>query len=317
MSDQRRPYTGHYGRENRRPAEGEVVAYAWAAWEVTHVADAVSTAEEDEKLRAYTPGFRAGHGPYWVTLRRRHGPKSPQENDRGDTTLRVPAGSFYRWDKYRSGRVPLCSCCGDPWPCRANLAEEAAAAAAERADELGRRAEIGACFGCGEPITTRQRVIRYPDAENVRALLADALVFHERESCRPHVVEYERERARCLPDAPPVVDFRSGALLRWNDGTEVPIDPESYHAAVLRAIALDGVEPREDGRLPVSASDRGRRDMWRHTGGGKCACGQARTHVGGNRAVGLTWGCRACVAEWVAGGYQPARQRLRRSTRTW
>lgn len=304
---ERRPYTGSYGREDRRPAEGEVVAYGWAAWEVMHVADAVSTAEEDEKLRAYTPAFRAGRGPCWVTLRRLHGPESPQENDRGEVALRVPAGSLYRWDRYRSGRVPLCSCCGDPWPCRANLAEEAAASAAERADELGRRAEIGACFGCGEPITTRQRAIRYPDAENVRVLLADAPVFHERESCRPHVVEYERERARRLPDAPPVVDVRSGAVLRDNDGTELPIDPESYHAAVLRAIALDGVEPCEDGRLPVNADARGRRDMWRCRGGGKCSCGQMAAWVGGNRAVALMSGCQGCVADWVEHGYRTAR----------
>lgn len=309
IGGERRPYTGNYGQENRRPAVGEVVAYGWAAWEVMHVSDAVSTAEEDEKLRGYTPEFRASHRPYRVTLRRRHGPKSPRENNLGDTTLRVPAGSFYRWDKYRSGRVPLCSCCGDPWPCRANLAEQAAAESARRVDELGRRAEVGACFGCGEPVTTRQRVIRYPDAENVRVLLAAAPVFHERRSCRPHVVEYERERARRLPDAPPVVDVRSGALLRWNDGTEVPIDPESYHAAVLRAIALDGVEPREDGRLPRSADARDRRDMWRRSGGGLCGCGRPRTWVGGNRAVALMSGCRACVADWVEHGYQPARLR--------
>ena len=310
IGGERRPYTGNYDWKGEgRPAEGEVVAYKWAAWEVTHVADAMPTAEEDEKLRAYKPEFRAGHGPYRLTLRRRHGPKHPQENDRGEVALRVPAGSLYRWDKYRSGRVPLCSCCGDPWPCRANLAEQTAAASARQTDELGRRAEVGACFGCGEPITTRQRVIRYPDAENVRVLLAAAPVFHERKSCRQFVVEYERERARRLPDAAPVVDVRSGALLRWNDGTEVPIDPESYHAAVLRAIALDGVEPREDGRLPRSADARGRRDMWRRRGGGKCSCGQMAAWVGGNRAVGLMSGCRACVADWVEHGYRTARLR--------
>ena len=123
------------------------------------------------------------------------------------------------------------------------------------------------------------------------------------------VVEYERERARRLPDAPPVVDVRSGALLRWNNGTEVPLDQESYHAAVLRAIALDGVEPSEDGRLPRSADARGRRDMWRRRGGGKCSCGQTAAWVGGNRAVGLISGCRACVADWVEHGFRPARQR--------
>ena len=86
-----------------------------------------------------------------------------------------------------------------------------------------------------------------------------------------------------------------------DDGTGVPIDPESYHAAVLRAIALDGVEPREDGRLPRSADSRGRRDMWRAKGG-KCGCGRAVTHAGGNRAVALVSGCRACVERWVADG---------------
>lgn len=307
IGGERRPYTGSYGREDLRPAVGEVVAYGWAAWEVVHVDSAELTPDEVEQLSAYKPAVRAALAPYRMILHRRHGPQRDGESDRGDIALRVPAGSLYRWARYRSGRVPLCSCCGDPWPCRANLAEEAAAESARQVDELGRRVEVGACFGCGKPITTRQRVIRYPDAENVRVLLADAPVFHERQACRPFVVEYERERARRLPDVPPVVDVRSGAVLRDNTGALLPIDPESYHAAVLRAIALDGVEPREDGSLPRSADARGRRDMWRAKGG-KCGCGRAVTHAGGNRAVALTWGCRACVAEWVAGGYQPARQ---------
>ena len=302
IGGERRPYTGHYGgREDRRPAVGEVVAYGWAAWEVVHVDSAEPTPDEVEQLSAYKPAVRADLAPYRMILHRRHGPKRDGENDRGDIALRVPAGSLYRWARYRSGRVPLCSCCGDPWPCRANLAEQTAAESARKVDELGRRAEIGACFGCGEPITTRQRVIRYPDAENVRVLLAAAPVFHERESCREFVVGYERERARRLPHAAPVVDVRSGSVLRDNTGALLPIDPESYHAAVLRAIALDGVEPSEDGRLPRSADPRGRRDMWRARGG-RCRCGRAATHAGGNRAVMLVSGCRECVERWVADG---------------
>ena len=50
IGGERRPYTGSYGREDRRPAVGEVVAYGWAAWEVVHVDSAECTPDEVERL---------------------------------------------------------------------------------------------------------------------------------------------------------------------------------------------------------------------------------------------------------------------------
>ena len=290
----------------QRPQVGDVVAFAYTAWRVEHVADAVPSDDEERELAAYTPRFRQGRAPYRLSLRRLHGPAHPDEQRRFPGIFAGRAGLHTIWLVYKHpGRIPLCSCCQHPWPCRAQLAEEAAADQAAQVEELSSRVDLGACFGCGDLITQRQERIVYPDA-NVVVPLAPGPVFHARQACRRHVVEYERKRAKATPDAAPMVDVNTHAVLRTNDGALVEHDPESYHAAYYRAVALDGIE-KEQRRW---ASDDGRRDMWLSNRRGRCGYCRVRpvTHVGGNRAMGLTSGCRKCMARWVEVGYAGMRQ---------
>ena len=291
-----------------RPREGEVLGYRHAAWQVLHVADAILSDEEEAWL-AERANLRVEAAPYYITLRRLHGPAHRGESDLepGRLSLRTRCGLSQPWTVYPGGRVPLCSCCGDPWPCRMLEAEQEAQAEGQRLNELSQRVENGACFACGQPVTSRQKTIVYPE-NNVRVPLGPPPVFHARRSCRLAVVEYEGLRAKVLPEAAPMVDVRTHAVIRDNDGRLVEHHPESFHAAWRRAIELGEID--EEGRDPAtgsrwaSASD-GRRDMWRSGGTRPCFCGRGpKAYVGGNRAQGLTSGCKACMAEWVEHGYR-------------
>lgn len=185
-------------------------------------------------------------------------------------------------------------------------AETESAQTAARLEELAQQVAAGACFGCGQPITTRQAVIEYRES-NAQIPLAAGPVFHARASCREFVVAYERCRATVHPDSLPIVDVRTHALLRDNDGRLLGHPPDSYHAAFLRAVALDGVDPRKGARR---AHDGGRRDLWRSPTAARrtCRCGRGPvTHTGGVNAIALTSGCLTCITAWVERADAPSR----------
>lgn len=179
--------THRYGRT--RPAVGDVVALDRRAWEVTHVGDAVPTPEEQDRIDSYTPAYRDEMRPYRVSLRRLHGPVHKSENDRQEVAFRVPVGAYGPMPSYAHGRVPLCSCCGHPWPClladQQRLAEKELAAA-EKAMAL----MPGCCPACEEPITSRQKSITF-GGPNVSNPLAEGPTFHLRQKCRHAAARYE------------------------------------------------------------------------------------------------------------------------------
>ena len=152
---------GTRSRFNHRLAEGDLIAFGYAAWRVTHVRVNDPTPEQAARINAYSEKFRDQHMPYSVTLTRLHGPKHEHENDRGDLGLGVdPSRPSAFWWLYESERIPLCSCCGHPYPCKAAVDD----VRVERAGEaLGRklaRSQPGICYACGEPITRRMKAGR-------------------------------------------------------------------------------------------------------------------------------------------------------------
>lgn len=178
-----------YGLESRRPEVGETVAFERAAWEVTHVRDAIPTDDEEQRLAAYRPEFRAAHEPYRISLRRLYGPAYPKENDRQEVALRVPDGTRWRFPRYDDGRVPLCSCCQHPWPCLERDQSEQAARELHKAErELA--LPPGCCPACQEPVTSRQKSITF-GGPNVRNPLAEGPTFHLRQKCRHDAARYE------------------------------------------------------------------------------------------------------------------------------
>lgn len=126
-----------------------------------------------------------------VHVRREYGPALERENSRGECGLRVQGRPM--WQLYTSERIPLCSCCGHPWPCGAMMDERRAMDAMRAGADLIARANDGCCLSCGEPITTRQRHILAPEP-NVLIPGFGPPSFHLRQSCRRYVEQYDRAR---------------------------------------------------------------------------------------------------------------------------
>lgn len=188
MSDWRPSGVTHTYRSGR-PEVGAVVAYDRRAWEVRHVSDADPTPEEQDRLDHYREPYRDQMRPYRVTLRRLHGAKRERENSAGDIALRVPVGAYDPFPAYPNGRVPLCSCCGHPWPCL-EADQQAQAAKELRAAERELRLMPGCCPACEEPVTSRQKAITF-GGPNVRNPLAEGPTFHLRRSCYREAARYE------------------------------------------------------------------------------------------------------------------------------
>lgn len=186
-----------YARRERRPAVGDVVAFLRRAWEVVHVADADPTPEEAASLAGILEPWRTQRAPFRVTLRRLHGEPSKHENERQEVGYRIPAG-YQSWLKiYPSGRVPLCSCHGHPWPCLEADQQKLAEKELERA-EAALNLPPGCCPACKEPVTTRQRSITF-GGPNVTNPLAEGPTFHLRRKCYGSAAAYEEKWVTAEP----------------------------------------------------------------------------------------------------------------------
>lgn len=178
----------HIGRGDR-PEVGAVVAYDRRAWEVRHVSDADPTPEEQKRLSHYRQPYRDQASPYKVTLRRLHGAPHENENSAGDLGVRVRAAAYNPLPAYPNGRVPLCSCCGHPWPCLEADQQAQAAKELKRA-EKALRLLPGCCPACEEPVTSRQKSITF-GGPNVQNPLAEGPTFHLRRKCYAAAADYE------------------------------------------------------------------------------------------------------------------------------
>ncbi|WP_134324551.1 hypothetical protein [Cumulibacter soli] len=146
---------------SRRPEEGDLVAWNYAAWRVAHVRTNDPTEEQAARINAYSEPFRDRRLPYSVTLTRLHGPKNRHENSRGDLGLTIdPSHGGGFWWFYKSERIPLCSCCGHPYPCKAAVDDKRAERAGEALDRKMAWSQPGVCYACGEPITRRMKAGR-------------------------------------------------------------------------------------------------------------------------------------------------------------
>lgn len=209
---------GYLGRR-RRVEVGDVVALDRRAWEVTHVSVTDPTPEEQERLKAYVEPYRTERLPYRVTLRRLHGPSHDNENSRGESAFRVSVYWAQPLPRYVDGRVPLCSCCGHPWPCL-TADQERLAAKELKAAERQLKLMPGCCPACEEPVTSRQKSITF-GGPNVTNPLAEGPTFHLRHKCRHAAAQYEEAwvndepgRARSL-----LTLTCAGGLVVHGDGT--------------------------------------------------------------------------------------------------
>lgn len=183
----------HYGP----PPIGALLAQDHAVWRITDVTDLPLTNADREvwleagmpdaadwRGRPYRVGveFVAGVRPSWAPA---DGSVQPAHTD-------APARKWsgYAWYLYPdSGRWPMCSCCGEPMPCRAELQDREVTESLKRVEEMATKLP-GTCWGCGEPITNRQKVVTYP-GDNLDLPGGPEVRFHSRRSCWSKATRYE------------------------------------------------------------------------------------------------------------------------------
>lgn len=87
------------------------------------------------------------------------------------------------------GRWPMCSCCGEPVPCRAELRDEEVRDSLA-AMETAMSRDPDACWECGKKIAPREQVAAYP-GENLDLPGSTDVRFHARRSCWAAACAYE------------------------------------------------------------------------------------------------------------------------------
>jgi hypothetical protein len=133
---------------------------------------------------------------------------------------RVRANSMHSWNVYPpSGRWPMCSCCGEPVPCRAELQDQQASWAMQELDKFAKRIP-GQCWACEEPVTHRQEAVSYAGI-NLDYPGGPQVVFHTRRKCFMSAVNYEKRWLEAEPGRDRILTYPlcGGTLLVHQDGT--------------------------------------------------------------------------------------------------
>jgi len=156
------------------PQPGATVAFEHRVWRVVDVAAAAPAGGGEDRPDAVTHG---------VLLRAVTGE---------DADLSVPVHCYCWWWTYSEGRFAVCSCCGEPPPCRAQLANTAAEAELAR---MRRFEQPGVCPACGGVVTEGERQARFE--LNLAVPLGPPVTFHlGNADCRR---EAEAYRGQCRP----------------------------------------------------------------------------------------------------------------------
>lgn len=193
-----------------RPAAGDLVATEHAVWRIVEVRDLpiIDDADRETWTRYGMPDPETWtQRPYEVAADWVAGapPRWDRPGRRRRGVIRVPAAALAVWKVYPGGRWPQCSCCGEPMPCRAELADRQVA---RSLDKMARMEAIppGACWACGEPITKRQGAVTYP-GDNLLLPGGPPGSFHTRRACVEKAEDYEEKWL--------AVDPRRERILTW------------------------------------------------------------------------------------------------------
>lgn len=198
------------------PEPGDLIAWRHAAWRVTEVNRAPETDWPDgvrERMEYTRPEYRDRIIPRHVFVRpAKHKPNGDPVRDMNATVSLSGGGS---WDVYPSDHYPVCSECGEPLPCRAEMARQIG----EKAEKDAARYEIpGVCPACQEIPTSRHKVMTFE--ENLRVPFGPPVTFHVgRRDCRYVAMKYEREYADHAPGYQTVLSC-PGHIRRHADGPE-------------------------------------------------------------------------------------------------
>lgn len=196
------------GRLGERPPVGALVAWRHAAWRVIDVSDVPAEWWTDDDREA----SKWWGAPYRIVLRPARLGDDPRDRDH-DLHLRCPA-RCEGWNVYRHSHYPVCVECGEPTPCRQQMAEQQAQRAAAA---MSRYDTPGVCPACQEPVSARQKSITF--ADNLEAPAGPPVTFHLRGRCHHSAVRYEERWAKVDPANRRVTLTCRGRLTNHGDGT--------------------------------------------------------------------------------------------------
>lgn len=230
--------TPKYGR----PLVGRLLGHLHGVWRVTAVTEA-ELSEEDRAvwLAAGRPDLNTWPGrPFEVHLEFVGGLRpdwAPDDDVAPTGRLPMPAGKVARWHVYEGDRWPMCSCCGEPTPCRATIEDREVATSLRRIDRLAQR-KPGHCWGCEEPIGRRQKAVAYP-GDNLDLPGGPEVVFHTRWRCWGSAKAYE---LRWI-----MVDPRNERILTWpRCGGILVVHADGSSECQSGTTALFGTENRSE-----------------------------------------------------------------------
>lgn len=200
---------------------GRLLAYEYGVYRVVSV-DPVHTANWSDDDRAVwlkegmpDPWRRA---PYRLLVEYVAG-KRAKELRHERMAWHVPAGSHAVWHCYpETGRWPMCSCCGEPMPCQAEMQDRAAAVAMETLDRNAAKMP-GHCWACGDPVSHRQEAVSFAGI-NLDLPGGPVVVFHTRRKCFSSATRYELRWLDAEPGRQRILTWPScpGSLLVHKDG---------------------------------------------------------------------------------------------------
>lgn len=219
----------------KRPPVGRLICHRDAVWRVTAVTDSNLTDEERSVwIGAGMPplgGWR--YRPYQVELEHvgGHLPDGRPTIWRLDVRVAHTRNWGLYWHVYpATGRWPMCSCCGNPMPCKADRTDayvETELGKIRSLEEHARKVLPGCCWACGEPITRRQEAVAYA-GPNLDIPGGPAVTFHTRRKCHWKAHQYELKWLEEDPERHRILTWPEchGTLMVHADGTSECIDGE-------------------------------------------------------------------------------------------
>lgn len=184
-------------------APGVIVVFERQPWVIVEIAERADDLWGDKYEDQWAATIKA-----WEARPRGERPERATWTGRPVAILIVPAAdpkskplhliapASYGWTVLPE-HYAICAACGELPPCRHEIAEAEADEAMAKAEVL-MEIPTGACLGCGEAITGRQKAQRFPGPNLWRPDLSDgSAVFHARQECAGDANRYaEQWRAR-------------------------------------------------------------------------------------------------------------------------
>jgi hypothetical protein len=231
-------------REWRDLQPGDLIVFGRKVWRVREVRPVPVADWDEDDVRGHETRFRTGESPEDWRYRPLYLTVLPARGGKRHHVKVRPYAGLGVMTYVLHPHYPVCTECGEPWPCpEIGITREVRAQSAE----VERLASImpGCCWSCGEPVTGRQSSVVF-EGENLLLPGAPPPVFHLRgkNGCRSAAMTYE-DRWVPAGEGRPWRLQCPGRLIRHIDGGECdqPDCPgeQARHASLLtHVVTHDG-----------------------------------------------------------------------------